>query len=56
MNAETIVTNNVDSAMTMIPDSDGDGIANPGDPDDDNDDFPDEDERIANLFELGQVV
>ncbi|MEM7393408.1 MAG: DUF2341 domain-containing protein, partial [Verrucomicrobiota bacterium] len=40
--------NNTDSAVTVIPDSDGDGIANPADPDDDNDGVSDEDELVAN--------
>ncbi|MEM7391350.1 MAG: DUF2341 domain-containing protein, partial [Verrucomicrobiota bacterium] len=45
--SELNVANNMDSAVTVIPDSDGDGIANPADPDDDNDGFPDCDEIIA---------
>ena len=47
-NAEFILGNNRAFAETIIPDSDGDGISNPVDPDDDNDNFPDEAERIAN--------
>ncbi|MEM7396104.1 MAG: hypothetical protein AAF492_27535, partial [Verrucomicrobiota bacterium] len=46
-NGETVVTNNIDSATVTFPDSDGDGIANPGDPDDDNDGGTDAEEAIA---------
>ncbi|MEM7395342.1 MAG: hypothetical protein AAF492_23670, partial [Verrucomicrobiota bacterium] len=46
-NAESILTNNIDRAITLIPDSDGDGTANPADPDDDNDTFSDAEELIA---------
>ncbi|MEM7392984.1 MAG: hypothetical protein AAF492_11620, partial [Verrucomicrobiota bacterium] len=49
---ETNLADNVDSVTTMIPDSDGDGIANPADPDDDNDGSPDRDELIANTDPL----
>ncbi|MEM7391584.1 MAG: DUF2341 domain-containing protein, partial [Verrucomicrobiota bacterium] len=45
---ETVLANNTGQAVTFLPDSDGDGIANPADPDDDNDRFPDESEVIAN--------
>jgi len=51
-NSEMVLINNIDSAVTVIPDSDNDGIANPADPDDDNDDFPDESEYIANTDSL----
>ncbi|MEM7391130.1 MAG: DUF2341 domain-containing protein, partial [Verrucomicrobiota bacterium] len=44
---EMNLANNMDSAVTLIPDSDGDGIANPVDPDDDNDGFEDCGELIA---------
>ncbi|MEM7396413.1 MAG: DUF11 domain-containing protein, partial [Verrucomicrobiota bacterium] len=45
--SELNLLNNLDSAVTVVPDSDGDGISNPLDPDDDNDGVPDEDEIIA---------
>jgi len=44
--------NNFDTAVTFLPDSDGDGLANPGDPDDDNDGASDSDEIIANTDPL----
>ncbi|MEM7395402.1 MAG: LamG-like jellyroll fold domain-containing protein, partial [Verrucomicrobiota bacterium] len=44
---DIILSNNLDTAETVLPDSDGDGLANPGDPDDDNDLFPDTAEGIA---------
>ncbi|MEM7391966.1 MAG: LamG-like jellyroll fold domain-containing protein, partial [Verrucomicrobiota bacterium] len=34
---ESNPADNIDTALTQIPDSDGDGVANPADPDDDND-------------------
>ncbi|MEM7391216.1 MAG: LamG-like jellyroll fold domain-containing protein, partial [Verrucomicrobiota bacterium] len=46
-NTETDLGNNMDAAVTVLPDSDGDGVANPIDPDDDNDGFSDEAEVIA---------
>ena len=33
-NLEVNLTNNQDAATTILPDSDNDGLANPGDPDD----------------------
>ncbi|MEM7395113.1 MAG: hypothetical protein AAF492_22505, partial [Verrucomicrobiota bacterium] len=45
---ELTPADNIDTAVTVLPDTDGDAIANPGDPDDDNDGSPDEDEIIAN--------
>ncbi|MEM7391204.1 MAG: DUF2341 domain-containing protein, partial [Verrucomicrobiota bacterium] len=41
------IADNMDEAVTAIPDSDGDGVANPADPDDDNDGSSDADELIA---------
>ncbi|MEM7394979.1 MAG: LamG-like jellyroll fold domain-containing protein, partial [Verrucomicrobiota bacterium] len=46
-NAESFFGNNLGTAVTVLPDSDGDGIANPGDPDDDNDGFDDCGEILA---------
>ncbi|MEM7393300.1 MAG: DUF2341 domain-containing protein, partial [Verrucomicrobiota bacterium] len=51
-NTEVSVANNMDTAVTMLPDSDGDGLANPGDPDDDNDGFSDCGEMLANTDPL----
>jgi uncharacterized repeat protein (TIGR01451 family) len=51
-NLEAIVSNNSASAVTLIPDSDGDGVNNPLDLDDDNDHFPDRSEYIANTDSL----
>ncbi|MEM7392837.1 MAG: LamG-like jellyroll fold domain-containing protein, partial [Verrucomicrobiota bacterium] len=45
--SEATLTNNQASVATVIPDSDHDGIANPIDPNDDNDAASDADELIA---------
>ncbi|MEM7394038.1 MAG: hypothetical protein AAF492_16990, partial [Verrucomicrobiota bacterium] len=51
-NFEANVSNNLDTAVTLLPDTDGDGLANPGDPDDDNDGASDVDEAIADTDPL----
>ncbi|MEM7393488.1 MAG: LamG-like jellyroll fold domain-containing protein, partial [Verrucomicrobiota bacterium] len=50
--SELDLLNNVDIAVTTLPDSDGDGVANPADPDDDNDNMSDVAEEIANTDPL----
>ncbi|MEM7397153.1 MAG: hypothetical protein AAF492_32935, partial [Verrucomicrobiota bacterium] len=47
-NPDMGLSNTMDSAITLIVDSDGDGLQDFVDPDDDNDSVPDEDEVIAN--------
>ncbi|MEM7392616.1 MAG: LamG-like jellyroll fold domain-containing protein, partial [Verrucomicrobiota bacterium] len=51
-NNDIALLNNQDTASVVLPDSDGDGLANPGDPDDDNDGFDDVAEAIANTDPL----
>ncbi|MEM7395676.1 MAG: hypothetical protein AAF492_25370, partial [Verrucomicrobiota bacterium] len=49
---EHILSNNRASVETVLPDTDGDGLANPADPDDDNDFFSDLEESIADTDPL----
>ncbi|MEM7392160.1 MAG: LamG-like jellyroll fold domain-containing protein, partial [Verrucomicrobiota bacterium] len=51
-NMEISTLNNSNEAVTVIPDTDGDGLGNPADPDDDNDGASDLDELIANTDAL----
>ncbi|MEM7390931.1 MAG: FG-GAP-like repeat-containing protein, partial [Verrucomicrobiota bacterium] len=45
--SDPFLDNNASRVFTLLPDSDGDGLSNPADPDDDNDGAHDEDEEIA---------
>ncbi|MEM7395557.1 MAG: hypothetical protein AAF492_24770, partial [Verrucomicrobiota bacterium] len=44
---EMVTNNNRDTAVTVVGDFDGDGLTNPFDPDDDNDNMADDDELVA---------
>ncbi|MEM7392088.1 MAG: DUF11 domain-containing protein, partial [Verrucomicrobiota bacterium] len=52
VNLDTNLANNLDTAVTTLPDSDGDGPPDFVDPDDDNDGISDEEEAIADTDPL----